>query len=289
MDYCIHLATLIGIYLILAQGLNICFGLGGLFNFGHIAVYSIGAYTTALMATELGANFHACLFASACMSSVLALTLGWISIKLRHDYFAIGTLAFSSVVNAILINWKSLTRGVLGIPGIPRPEIFGIDFNNNTNFFILVTISAVLSLIFCWVLFRSSYARDLRAQGEDPFAALALGKDIRSIRRMSFIISSMWAGIAGCLFAYYLNYIDPSSFSLNEMIFILSITIVGKPGSFWGVTAATVFLVLLPEPLRFLELPAGILGPMRQLLYSAILFLVVFWRRKVLFPRPRTV
>ena len=91
------------------------------------------------------------------------------------------------------------------------------------------------------------------------------------------------------MFAYYINYIDPSSFSLNEMVFVLSIVIVGKPGSFWGVCLATVFLVLLPEPLRQLEIPSSYLGPMRQLLHSLILFAVLFWKRETLFPKERTV
>ena len=107
---------------------------------------------------------------------------------------------------------------------------------------------------------------------------------------MSFRSSFTKLGaLAGSFFAYYINFIDPSSFGLHEMVFILSIVVLGKPGSFWGVVAATFFLVLLPEPLRFLEIDSSILGPMRQFLYAAVLFLVVYLRRGSLFPVERLV
>jgi len=289
MEYYIHLAIMVGIYLILAQSFNLIFGLGRLLNLAHIAVYSIGAYTTALMSTELGSSFFICIICSMIISAFFALLIGAISLRLSHDYFAIGTLAFSSVVTAVLINWKSLTRGVLGIPGIPRPAFAGINFDNNTNFFFLMLGTTVLVQILLYGVFRSRLARSLRAQAENEHAAQAVGKHIAAVRNDGFIVSSMFAGLAGSFFAYYINYIDPSSFGLHEMVFVLSIVVIGKPGSYWGVIAGTIFLVLLPEPLRFLNISASILGPMRQMLYALILFAVVYWKRKTLFPAERTV
>ncbi len=288
-EYYIHLAILCGIYLILAQSFNLTFGLGRLLNLAHIAVYAIGAYTTALLSTELGLSPYVCIPASMLLAGLFALLIGAISLKLSQDYFAIGTLAFSAVVAALLINWKSLTRGVLGIPGIPRPEMLKVDFIQNYNFLILVCFLTGSVLIILWLLYKSSFSRSLRAQAEDEVLSLAVGKDTVKIRNACFVISSAFGGLAGSLFAYYINYIDPSSFSLTEMIFVLSIVIIGKSGSFWGVIAATFFLVLLPEPLRFLQIPPSAIGPVRQFLYAAILFVVVFIQRKNLFPLQRIV
>ncbi len=288
-DYYVHLMILVGIYLILAQGLNIVFGLGGLLNLAHVASYAIGAYTTALLSTELGWSFWVCLPASMFVSAFFALLIGAISLRLTEDYFAIGSLAFSAVVSALLVNWKSLTRGVLGIPGIPRPEFWGIDFYDNKNFLALTAVLDVVVLIFVYFLFCGRLARNLRSLAENEYAAQAIAKDKKRVRNFAFMLSALFAGIAGCLFAYYINYIDPSSFTLTEMVFVLSIVIVGRPGSFWGVILSTIFLVLLPEPLRQLEIPPSILGPMRQMLYALILFGVVFWRREVLFPVQRRV
>lgn len=289
MNYIIHLAILIGIYLILAQSFNLTFGLGRLFNLAHIAAYAIGAYTTALLATELEQSFWICVPASMVTSAFFALLIGAIAIKLSHDYFAVGTLAFSAIVGALLINWKSLTRGVLGIPNIPRPNFWGIDFYNNINFLILLSIIVFITLFIFYILFNCRFARNLKTQSEDIYATMALGKSVILIRSDAFIISSIFAGLAGSIFAYYLNYIDPSSFMLAEMVFIMSIVVVGKPGSFWGTIGATVFLVLLPEPLRFIDISPSILGPMRQLIHAVLLFSVVYWKRETLFPAKREV
>lgn len=290
MDYIIHLLILICIYLILAQSFNLIFGLGGLFNLAHVAVYAIGAYTTALLSTELGFDFYSCLIFSSLLAGLLALVIGEISLRLTHDYFAIGSLAFSAVVSALLINWKSLTRGVLGIPGIPRPELYNVDFNNIRNFLYLAAALALVTQVALYIIFHSSFARSLRAQSEFELAALALNRDTRLIKIFSFFIASCFAGLAGSLFAYYLNYIDPSSFSLAEMVFILTVVVVGRPGSFVGMILASIFLVaVLPEGLRFLKIDASILGPMRQMLHAIILFIVVYLNRERLFPVQRTI
>lgn len=288
-EYTIHLAILIGIYLILAQSLNLTVGLGQLFNLAHVASYAIGAYTTAILATEHGYSFVSCIVLSTILSAVFALALGGIALRLSTDYFAIGTLAFSSVVSALLINWKSLTHGVLGIPGIPRPELLGIDFYDNSNFLLLVLVGVALSQgLFFWLV-RSPFGRSLRALAEYENAAIALGRSPARTRTLAFCTSSAAAGLAGALFSYYLNYIDPSSFNLGEMVFVLTLVIVGRPGSLFGVIGATIFLVLLPEPLRFIEMNSAYLGPMRQLLHALILFAMVWWKRDTLFPQQREV
>lgn len=289
MQYLIHLAIMIGIYMIVAQGFNLCFGVGRLFNLAHVAAYSLGAYATALLSTEADAGFFRCMLASMLIAALLSLLVGRISLKLSQDYFAIGTLAFSSVVSALLVNWKSVTHGVLGIPGIPRPVVFGFDCGENLAFLILVAGVALVVQIALYLISKGSFARQLRAQAEFDFAAKSLAVDTQQVRSWSFVVSSAVAGIGGCLFAYYMNYIDPSSFMLNEMVFVLTIVVVGSPGSFFGCLIGTIFLFLLPEPLRFIDFEPGVLGPMRQLLYALILLGVIFWRRDSLFPVRREI
>ncbi len=288
-EYATHLAILVGIYLILAQSLNLTFGLGQLFNLAHVASYAVGAYATALLSTEAGWSFLPCVAVSVLIAGVFSLTLGSIALRLTNDYFAIGTLAFGAVISALLINWRSLTHGVLGIPGIPRPELLGVDFYDNRNFLALLLLFVVLVQGIFFLAGRGPFGRALRALAEYDQAAAALGANTRRIRNLAFLLSSSAAGLAGSFFAYYLNYIDPSSFSLSEMVFLLTIVIVGRPGSFFGVMLSTAFLVLLPEPLRFLNLDSATLGPMRQLLYALILFAIVWWKRKSIFPEQREV
>jgi len=288
-EYSCHLLIYCGIYLILAQGFNLSFGLGKLFNLAHVASYSLGAYATAILSTEYGFGFFECVITSILVASLFSLLIGLISLRLSDDYFAIGTLTFSFVISALLINWKSLTRGVLGIPGIPRPDVWGFSITNNINFLYVLYVFVFISLILAFIIHRSKYGRQLRMLSEHMQAARALGAPILSLKTWAFVVSSSYAGLAGCFFGFYISYIDPSSFSLNEMVFVLTILIVGQPGSFFGVILSTFFLVLLPEPLRFIEISPGILGPMRQFIYALILFSTVYFRKASLFPVKRMV
>lgn len=290
MEYFVHIAILIAIYIILAQSYNLPFGLGGFLTLAHIAFYALGAYTTALLSTEQAASFLVCVSLSIVVGIVCSLVVGAIALRLRHDYFAIGSLAFYALIQALLINWKGLTRGVLGIPGIGRPQVFGRTLDSNFELFFLVYTILLLSLAFMYLVFRSPYARSLRMQAENPLAAQALGRNVTWVRIISFVISACFASLAGSLFAYFINYIDPSSFVLSEMVFVLTVVVIGRPGSFWGVIAATVFLITLPEAIRFIyDIPPSILGPARQMLYALILFGMVYWKRRTIFPVRRSV
>lgn len=288
-EYILHLLILICLYIMLAQSFNLTFGLGRLFNLAHIANYAIGAYTTALLAVQYEMGFFTCITMSFIFSSFFSLLIGAIAIRLTKDYFAIGSMAFSALVLAVIINWKDLTRGVLGIPGIPRPVIFAYEFENNLSFFYLIFSLTIITSAILYFIFKSPLGRSLRAQAELEFASLSLAKNVKLVRNLAFIISAGFAGLAGSMFAYYINYIDPSSFSFNESVLVLSIVIIGSPGSFWGVLAGAAFLTLLPEPLRFIEISPGILGPMRQMLQALILFAVVYVQRERLFPVQRRI
>lgn len=289
MEYVVHLVVLCLIYALLVEAFNISFGMGRLLNFSHVASYGVGAYASAILSVDYAWPFWAALLASAIVCGIFSLGLGAVSLRLTRDYFAIGSLAFSFLMSALFINWKELTRGVLGIPGIPRPVFFGGYFQDNVDFLLGLFIFTVIILSVLYKLVNGRIGVLLRAQGEQPHAVEALGSSLFSLRNAAFIISSVVAGVAGSFFAFYLMYIDPSSFAIHEMVFVLTIVVMGRPGSFWGCLFATFFLVLLPEPLRFMNFDPGILGPMRQFLYAVVLFLTVLIRKEALFPVKRAV
>lgn len=288
-EYAINIYTTIGIYLILCQGYTVVFGLGRLFNLAHVSSYALGAYTTTLLMMDAQWSLLPAVAMAVVVSIFFAFVIGAISIRLASDYFAIGTLAASSVVSAFLINLSSVTRGVLGIPGIPRPALFGFVFDSNAHFlFLVMGIAGCVSLCaFC--LIRGAYGRALRAVGEFPLGAAALGHNGAGLRLLGLAFASAAAAIAGALFSFHISFIDPSSFSLSEMILVLTIVVVGRPGSFWGTLLATIGLILLPESLRFLEIPSGVLGPARQFLNAFVLFLFVWINRTRLFPEERSI
>jgi branched-chain amino acid transport system permease protein len=132
--YIIHLAILVCIYAILALSLNLIMGYAGLFSLSHAAFFGIGAYATAILTTTYKFNF----FASALLGIIIAMTasalIGLVLSKFKGDYYTLGSLGFTIIVYATMLNWQTLTSGPLGIPGIPRPELLGFNFYDNFSF-----------------------------------------------------------------------------------------------------------------------------------------------------------
>jgi len=275
--YFIHLLILIGIYFILAISLQLSLGYSGLLNLGHIAFFGIGAYAYAILALG-GLSSIFCLLIAGTISALFGYLLSIPTNKLRGDYLALMSLGFSFVIYAILLNWIKLTRGPLGLPGIPRPIIFGFDFSGNLSFFILVLIIAIASYLFLHRLVKSPFGRALEATRDDELAARSLGKNTFRLKNISLIISAFIAGIAGSLFAPYITFIDPSSFMFTNLIPILLIVIIGGIASLSGTFFAVIAVVLLPEIFRFIGLPSEILGAVRQIFYALALILIVYYK-----------
>ena len=277
--YLIHLLILVGIYLILAISLQLAVGFTGLLNLGHIAFYAIGAYISALLALA-GWPWWICFMLAGIGAMLFGFLLALPTNKLKGDYLALATLGFTFVIYAITLNWTSLTRGPLGLPGIPKPSLFGFVFSNNLAFLILVIAIALISYFAVNRIATSPFGKVLEAVRDDELAARVLGKN--SFRMKSYVlgISAFFAGIAGSLYAHYITFIDPSSFALMQIIPILCIVIIGGLASLRGTVIAAVILVLLPEPLRFIGFPSSIIGPARQIIYALLLLLILIYKPK---------
>lgn len=275
--YFIHLLILIGIYLILAISLQLSLGYSGLLNLGHIAFFGLGAYAYAILALG-GLSSIFCLLIAGVLSAFFGYLLSTPTNKLKGDYFALMSLGFSFVVYAVLLNWTQLTRGPLGLSEIPRPIIFGYDFSNTILFLALVLIIALVSYLFLRRLVNSPFGNAMEATRDDELAARSLGKNTLKLKSISLIISAFFAGIAGSLFASYITFIDPSSFTFVNLIPLLLIVIIGGIASLPGTLLATIIIILLPEILRFIGLPSEILGPVRQIFYALALILIVYFK-----------
>lgn len=292
MAYLIHIFTLIGIYSILAQSLNVVLGLGGLLSLAHIATYGIGAYVTAIGSVDYGFSTFSLICLSGFAGALGSLIVAFTSSRLSSDYFTIATLAFHYMVASIFINWREVTRGVMGIPGIPDPVIFGFTLDSALSYCILVWVISIICLVFMKLLFSSFLARGLRAQAESDIVSQSLGIPTAELRLKALVLAGALSGVAGSLFAYYLKFIDPSSFALPEIILILTMVIIGRPGAFWGCLIATFALIILPEQIRFIDYLQnfpGVLGPIRQLIYAGILMASIFIFKDKLFIKQRAV
>jgi len=278
MEYLIHIAILISIYGILALSLNLVVGETGLLSVTQAAFYGIGAYVTALLLLNYGVNFFIAALLGMVLSGVIALLLGVVFARLHGDYYALGSFGFNIIVYSIMLNWQSVTNGPLGLPGITRPEILGFQFTDNTSFLALSLVALALVYAICVFITKSSFGRVLHAIREDETATSVFGYEISYYKLAVFTISAALAALAGALFATYITYIDPSSFTIAESILILSIIILGGLSSSRGAVLGAVILIILPEALRFVGFPSDIAAQMRQLTYGAILILLMLYR-----------
>lgn len=276
MDYILHLAILVAIYTILSQSLSIVAGYSGQLSLSHAGFYGIGAYTTALLSVNFGLSVFITLPLAMLLSGIIAFIVSKIAVKTVDDYYIIITLGIQVVIFSILNNWQEVTRGPLGIPAIPSIEIFGFAFDSKLSFLLLSIFIVAIIWYLINNLVKSPYGRVLRALSEDEIFTKSLGKNVYQAKIISFTISGMLASIAGVLYAHYISYIDPTSFTIDESIFILSIVIIGGMRNLKTIFAATVFLVLLPEALRFVGMPSNIAANMRQIIYGIALILVIF-------------
>lgn len=276
MDYILHLAILICIYTILSQTLSLVAGYSGQISLAHAGFYGIGAYTTSLLSVNYGFSVLVTIPMALLLTGLIAYIVAKVAIKTVDDYYIVITLGVQVVIYSILNNWQEVTRGPLGILGIPSFEVFGFSFDSKISFLLLAVFFAGLVWFILHHISTSPFGRVLRALSEDEVYAKSLGKNVQNAKIVSFVISGMLASIAGVLYAHYISYIDPSSFTIDESIFILSIVIIGGMRNLLGIFFAAAFLVLLPEALRFVGMPSSIAANMRQIIYGVALVLVIY-------------
>ena len=275
MEYAIHLAIMVGIYAILALSLNLVVGYTGILSVTHAAFFGIGAYTTAILLTRYDFNFFLALLVGMVLTGLCSLFIGAVLSKFRGDFVALGSVGFNMIVWSIMLNSEELTRGPLGIPGIPRPEL---GFASNLSFLILTSVFLLLVFLATRFIERSSFGRVLKAIREDEEALQVFGYRVLHFKLAIFVIGAGMAAIAGSLFASYITFIDPSTFTINESIFILSAIILGGLASNRGAVIGAVILVLLPEFLRFVGFPSDVAAQMRQAIYGVMLIVLMLYR-----------
>lgn len=278
MEYLLHILILIGLYTILSISLNLIAGYTGLLSIAHAAFYGVGAYVAALMAINLHSPFLINIVSAVIISGLLGALIGIPSLRIRGDYFVIATFAFQVITFSILNNWVSFTGGPMGLPGIPQLTIFGLQISSGIEYLLLVSALCALTLLVTRRIVQSPFGRVLKAIREDEVFAQTAGKNVAAFKVLVFIIGASMAAVAGVIYAYYISFIDPSSFTVIESIFIITVVIIGGAGSMWGPVLGAVILVILPEMLRFIGLPSFLAANIRQILYGSFLVAFMMWR-----------
>jgi branched-chain amino acid transport system permease protein len=281
--YIINLLILIAIYIILATSLNLALGYTGLLNLGHVAFFGIGAYTSALLMMNLQVPYIFAMIIGGLIASIFGFILVWATGRLKGDYLAMATLGFAFVSVSLFKSLDFLTRGVRGLPGIPKPEIFGLVINTKIEFLIFYWIVAIICVLIIARTVKSDFGRLLQATRDDEIGLRVLGKNTFLLKAKAMMISAFFAGIGGSLFAHYISFIEPKSFVLPEIILLLTIVIIGGIASTRGAIVGSFVILLIPEVLRLFSLPPGILGPGRQIIYALILLGVILYKPRGLF------
>ena len=278
MEYLLHVLILIGIYVILSISLNLIAGYAGLLSIAHAAFYGVGAYVIALMALNVGSHFLINIICAIVLCGLLGALVGIPSLRIRDDYFVIATFAFQVITFSVLNNWVDFTGGPMGLPGIPQPELFGWRISSHIEFLIIVGAFCLIALWISHRIIHSPFGRILKSIREDEVFTQSVGKNVAAYKVLVFVIGAGMASVAGAMYAYYISFIDPTSFTVMESIFIISIVIIGGAGSFWGPVVGAIVLVTLPEALRFVGMPSSIAANMRQIIYGGLLVAFMMWR-----------
>jgi branched-chain amino acid transport system permease protein len=285
MPYLLHILILIELYAILAISLDLLAGHTGLLSICHAAFYGLGAYTSALLSLHYGVPFLLGVLAGMVVAAGVSLLVSLPSLRLHDDYFVIATFGFQMILFSVFNNWMDLTRGPMGLPGIPQPVIFGWSVDSHVEYLALGAVFAAASYAVVLSLIHGPFGRVLHAIREDEIFAKALGKNTLRFKVTAFAVSAALAASAGSLYAHYITFIDPTSFTVMESILILSMVIIGGAGSPWGPLVGAAALVVLPEALRFVGFPSAVAANLRQIVYGALLVVMMMVRPRGLVGR----
>jgi branched-chain amino acid transport system permease protein len=278
MEYLLHVAVLAAIYIILAVSLDMIAGHNGMLSMAHAAFYGLGAYTSALMAIRLGAPFLVGVVIGMTVAAFASLVVSLPSLRVHDDYFVIATFAFQMIILSVFNNWASLTAGPMGIAGIPPPSILALTIRSRIGFLLLAAAFAGLTCFVVGTITASPFGRVQHALREDEIFAQSLGKNPIRFKVIAFAVSAAFAASAGSLYAHYMTYIDPTSFTVTESILVIAMVIAGGAGSRSGPLIGAILLVSLPEALRFLGLPNSVAANLRQIIYGGLLVVTMMFR-----------
>ena len=289
MNYLLHLLILFDIYLVVALSLNIIVGYVGLLTLAHAAYFGIGAYTYAVTAMMLDWGFIPAALLAIVIGALLSAMMSVASWRFRGDFFVLISLAIQVMIFAILKNWhdptqpvgslSNMTNGDYGLAGVPSPNIFGYVFEDKVAVALLFTAFAIGAVLLSRYLLESPWGRMLRALRDDELAARGLGKNVRVAKVWAVAIACGMAGFAGAMLSSYISFVNPTISDINEAALLLSMIIIGGVGnSFRGPFFGALLLILIPEGLRFVDMPITLAAEMRLMIYGLLLVAFMHWR-----------
>lgn len=269
--YYLHILILIGFNSILALSLNLVTGFAGQLSFCHIAFYGIGAYTGTLLMLKLNLSFWLAAPAGAIVAAIFGFLLGLPTLRLRGDYLAIVTLGFGEIVRLILVNEHWLTRGPLGLPGVPSPRLFGIRLQGRVPFYYMILVITLITIFVVKRIAVSGIGFAMLGVHYDEIASESVGIRPVKYKLLAFVLSAFIAGFIGTFYASYISFVSPDTFMFSDSVSILAMIILGGLGSIPGVMIGSMVLTVIPELLRAIN-------EYRLVLYGVLMVLMMIFR-----------
>ncbi len=282
VNFLIYLLTMIGIYSLLAMSLNFQVGFTGLINFGQVAFFLIGAYTSSLLVTKAGAPLALGFLGGMALSGLFGYIISIPTKSLKADYWAIATLAGGEVVRLIALNEGWLTEGPFGVMSIPQPLrwLFSRDTYPLFYLFLVVALVAVAYLVLS-LLTNSPFGTNLKAIRDEEDLCLSLGKNTRKLKLQAMVVAGMVAGLGGALFAHYITYISPENFRPIETFLMWAMIIVGGRGNHLGAILGAVVIQLFNVSTRFIggyvPLGADSMAALRMVIIGVLIVLFLLY------------
>jgi branched-chain amino acid transport system permease protein len=285
--YLLHICIMSGLYLIMALGLNIQLGSTGMVNFAFAAFFGVGAYVSALLTVNSHFSFWLGILAAIIISALFGLLIGSLTLKSTGFYYALVTMAFQIIFH-LLVNNLRFTGGSGGISNIPFPTIGGHSFSSSlnifgtnlpfqANYYYLVLAVVSFSLYLAKRLYNSRTGLVWNAIREDEIAAKCQGINVNKGKLEASAIGAIFGGMAGSIYAHYISFISPESFTFHFSVVLICIVILGGLDNILGVIIGALLLTIIPEKIRFF-------AEARMLFYGIIIIVVLVFKPQGLIP-----
>ena len=269
-SYHLQLLTFIGINTLLALGLNMLMGYAGQISLGHAAFYGIGAYTTAILTAHFNWSPWLALPAAVLLTALVAFLVALPMLKLSGYYLGMGTLGFGMITYILIRQWSTVTGGDSGLVGIPLLAVGSFSLASGQAYFYLVWAVVFISFLVCERLVDSRVGRALRAIHDGEHVAAAMGIDTSRLKTGVFVLSAVFAALAGFLYAHLVSFISPNSFDFLVSIRLVTMVVIGGMASIWGSLLGASLLTILPEWLH-------VFSDFEMVVYGLILMIIMIF------------
>jgi branched-chain amino acid transport system permease protein len=251
-DLNVHIALVALIYAMLALGLSLALGYAGQVNLAQAACFGMGAYTTAVVTLHTSIGYWGAFPLSILAGGLLGIVVAIPSLRVQSHYLGIVTLGLALSFTAILTNW-SLTGQAIGLPGVPGPTFFGVNLENEHNYYFVVLAALVVLFSLALLITSTTLGRRFRALRDDAVAAAHNGVEVPYYRIIAFMLSGAFGGVAGALYAGRIHYVSPDTYSLAVMFLLLAMVIVGGRDNIYGAALGAVLLIYVRQKFQDLQ------------------------------------